>query len=379
MRVHIVDGRRRKNHWYPVSLCRRRLAGLGLSVRMYDQIGPDVLDCDVLMLTSRRHDELFGTMTDPAARAASVAGIAAKTSKLVWFDLRDSTGTPQFEVLPYVSLYVRQCLLKDIKLYNQPFYGGRIFADYYHRHYGIVDHVNAKMDNQEEGFTPLDLTLAPRVVVGWDVAYDYRDPRLGLLGRIDKAVHKGLWLAADVPPPPPVGHAISPRRARHTDLAVMFSTGRYGRETVAFQRKLALEKVRGLPGAVFAGKVPRREFVARLCDAKIVLSCFGNGEICFREHEAWLTGAAVMMCDMGHMRVWPDRYRDGETYRAVDWDFANLAAVYEELRGDEARRLALAEAGQDMMRQMFSASGLDAFANRFAALAKGIDPDNSGT
>lgn len=375
MRIHIVDGRRRKNHWYPVFLTQGRLADLGISVRMYDRLSDDALDCDVLMLTSRRHDELTGTMTDPAGRAASVARIATRVPKLIWFDLRDSTGTTQFEVLPHVALYVRQCLLKDMTLYTQSFYGGRIFSDYYHHRFGITDTVNAKMDNQEACFTPLDMADASRVVVGWDIAYDYRDPRLGLAGRMDKGVRKALWLLADVPPPPPVFHAVSPDRPRTTDMSVMFSTGRYGRDTVAHQRRLALEMVQGMAGNVFAGKVPRREYVARLCDSKIVLSCFGNGEICFREHEAWLTGAAVMMCDMGHLRAWPDRYRDGETYRAVNWDFSNLAEVYDDLRGNAANRLSLAESGQEMMRQMFLPAGLDAFATRFAALAKGTDPD----
>lgn len=374
MRIHIVDGRRRKNHWYPVFLSLGRLADLGMSVRMYGHLGPEVFDCDVLMLSSRRHDELMG-IHDAVARAASVATIAARVPKLVWFDLRDSSTTAQFEVLPHVALYAKQCLLKDMNLYTQSFYGGRIFSDYYHRQYGVCDGANETGDNQQEQFTLLDPAYASRVVVGWDLSYDYRDPRLGTLGRIAKGIRKGMWLAASVPPPPPVFHAISPRRARGTDMSVMFSTGRYGRDSVAYQRRLALEKVQGLAGNVFAGKVPRREYVARLCDSKIVLSCFGNGEICFREHEAWLTGATVMMCDMGHMRVWPNRYRDGETYRAVDWDFANLAEIYDDLRGNEAKRLALAEAGQEMMRQMFMPAGLDAFATRFAALAKGIDPD----
>lgn len=378
MRVHIVDSLRRKNHWYPVFLARKRLADLGIEVRFFERFVPRLFDCDTIIVSSRRHDECFGTANDAKARAPSVRRLAENNVRLVWFDLRDSSGTPQFEVLDSVALYVKQSLLKDFSLYTRPMYGGRIFSDYYHRRYGIADTHNNKMDNCAENFTPLDSRLAGKVAVGWDMGYGYRQPVSGYWALLRHGVEKALWLYGSLPPVPPVFSAWRPDAPRRFDLSVMLSTGRYRRESVAFQRKLAMKNVGLLPGRVFAGKVPRREFAARLCDSKIVLSCFGNGEICFREHEAWLTGAAVMMCDMGHIRVWPDRYRDGETYRAVDWDFSNLADVYEELRENDEMRLRIAWAGQNQMRQMFSEAGLEAFALRFAMIARGINPDTAG-
>jgi hypothetical protein len=78
---------------------------------------------------------------------------------------------------------------------------------------------------------------------------------------------------------------------------------------------------------------------------------------------------------MGHLKTWPDRYRDGETYKAVDWDLRSLPAAFDELMSDATLRERLAVNGQTTLRRMFSDGGLRAFANRFESLVRGLNPD----
>ena len=59
--------------------------------------------------------------------------------KLVWFDLRDSAGTTQFEVLPYVDLYFKKQIYRNFNTYYKDIYGGREYSDYYHKKYKIND------------------------------------------------------------------------------------------------------------------------------------------------------------------------------------------------------------------------------------------------
>jgi hypothetical protein len=384
MKIHIVDGVRRRNplrrldfrltrqYWYPVVLARQHLRDKCLFVDFFDEVTARVLDCDVLILSSRQHDHLFGTGNDPAARADSVERIASSGRKLLWFDMRDSSGTPQFEVLPFVDSYVKQFVLRDLSLYERPLYGGRVFSDYYHRRFSVSDMLERGSDDQEEAFTLLDPRWAEKIVVGWDMSYDYRRHWAGVTDQVRNSLQECCRLIGNGPA------AIDFHPAggeRDYDLSVMLSVGRYSRDSVAFQRRLALDTVKELSGKVFVGKVPRGEFVATLRNSKIVLSCFGNGEVCYREHEAWVAGAAVIMPDMGHLKTWPDRYRDGETYKAVDWDLRSLPAAFDELMSDATLRERLAVNGQTTLRRMFSDGGLRAFANRFESLVRGLNPD----
>lgn len=384
MRVHIVDDVRRRNplrnvdfrltrqYWYPVILARRHLNLRGIEVRFFERPVGQALDCDVLVISSRQHDYLHGTVKDPVTRARSIGELASRVRKLIWFDLRDSSGTPQFEVLPHVALYVKQFVLKNMHLYQTGLYGGRIFSDYYHKKFAVSDDLGRGSDDQEESFTPLDPRWAQKVVVGWDMSYDYRRHWSSVGDQIRNAIQECLRLLRSTPA---ILDFHSPGGKRTYDLSAMLSVGRYARDTVAYQRRLALDRVTALKGNIFKGKVPRGEFVAMLRNSKIILSCFGNGEVCYREHEAWIAGAAVIMPDMSHIRTWPDRYRDGETYKAVDWDLRTLPEAYEQLMGDDAFRQRLAENGQATMREMFSDAGLQRFAGRFASLVNGADPD----
>jgi hypothetical protein len=384
MKVHIVDGVRRRNplrridfrltrqYWYPVVLAKKHLQASGLTVQFFGEISDRSLDCDVLILSSRQHDHLFGTGSDPVERARSVERLATRGRKLLWFDLRDSSGTPQFEVLPYVDLYVKQFVLRDMSLYERPLYGGRVFSDYYHKRFAVSDALERGSDDQEESFTLLDPRWTHKIVVGWDMSYDYRRHWVSVTDQVRNCLQECCRLVGNSPAAldfhPPGGR-------RDYDLSAMFSVGRYFRDSVAYQRRLALTKVKELPGNVFIGKVPRGEFVSTLRNSKIILSCFGNGEVCYREHEAWIAGAAVIMPDMSHLRTWPDRYRDGDTYKAIDWDVEGLPAAFEQLMADRALRERLAANGQATLRQMFSDAGLDAFASRFESLVNGREPD----
>jgi hypothetical protein len=370
--MRAIESRLTRQHWYPVVLASDYLASQGVEVRFFDSASDQALDCDVTIISSRQHDHLYDTVKDPCSRAKAVEELASRTRRLIWFDLRDSSGTPQFEVLPYVTLYVKQFVLKNLRLYEKDLYGGRIFADYYHRNFNVSDDLLKGTDDQEEGFTLLDPKWVEKVVVGWDVSYDYRRHWKSLGDQLGKVLEECFRLAAKRPATldfhPPGGK-------RAYDLAAMFSVDRYSRQTVAYQRRLALAKVNALKGTIFSGKVPRATFLSALRNSKIVMSSFGNGEVCYREHEAWIAGAAVIMPDMSHVRTWPDRYRKDETYKAVAWDLQDLPKAYEQLIDDSRVRERLAANGQAVMRRMFSEVGLRSFASRFRSLVEGMDPD----
>lgn len=389
MRVHILDGSICKDspkarmqfeltrgYWFPVLLAEPILREMGVEIRFCTSLNRACFDCDALVVSSRYHDHLTGDLHDPKRRAHAVEGLSAKVPKTIWFDLRDSSGTPQFEVLPFVHIYAKQYLLREINSYSRPMYGGRLFTEFEHQRFQIEDCVDLReAQNQEVAFSPLDLDYKHKIALAWDLSYGWKigrhmlaanpparlSPVFDQLGRRDD-----LWQ--------------SPLTERSIGLSVMLNTDYYRRKTVANQRRRAVAILRNCPDLDIVSRLlPYKRYVTALGNSRSVLSCFGNGEVCYREHEAWCAGAAVIMPDMEHIRTYPSRYLPSHTYHPVEWSLENLIAGVERLERDPEYRISLAEGGQRILQNMFEEDGLSAFARRFLAIVEGTPPDPVST
>jgi hypothetical protein len=87
----------------------------------------------------------------------------------------------------------------------------------------------------------------------------------------------------------------------------------------------------------------QRRYYRELTDAKIVLSPFGWGEVCFRDFEAILSGALLFKPDMSHLKTWPDVYIPYETYVPLDWDGQDLLDKTKQYMEDDKERKRIAE------------------------------------
>lgn len=372
MRVHIIDGARKvtsrverdrfavlRGHWFPVALAADRLAEMGIEVAFFETFSERSLDCDAVVVASRHFDQQFETDENPLRRAEAAESLARR-ARLIWFDLRDSSGTPQFEVLPHVERYVKQALLTDLRRYGEPMYGGRIFTDYAYRTLGVRDE-DLRTENQEDAFTLLDHSHAGKLRLGWNASY-------GVRGLFASTRSEQAWIDAVAgtgmaPPPIETGDVHAERRFA---VAAMMSGTKYVRETIAHQRRVALAMLQSLGrDDVLTAPLPYDAYSVSLRQSQIALSCFGNGEICYRECEAWIAGCAVLMPEMSHVRTYPPLYRPFETYLPLRWDLADLSESIARLEGDPALRLAIARNGQAQRVAMFSREGLDDFAMTF--------------
>ena len=383
MRIHVYQSNRRrnpyrrlehlltKNHFYPLMFCYNELNDLGVDVRFFGKLNDKVLDCDALFLASRQVDAVGGfdyTHNGIEKRQSMVARLRGRTSaRLIWFDLRDSGGTPQFEVMPFVDLYCKQMLYKDRDLYRRKMYGGRIFTDYFRRIHGVED---GAIDEDNECLPLLEM-YQHKLCVFWDVGASYnrlyvkRSEPWNLIREVWGFRHRqeGTIVFYD------------PRSPREVSMCVLLSVDRYKRHTIAAQRRIAVKIAQGIKDSgICVGWLPRVQFGRALIDSKIVLSCFGAGEVCLREHEAWQACAAVLMPDMSHLEVWPDRYLPGETYIPLEWNLSNLEECYWYLRNNEEARLHLAIEGQRRMKGIFDSESRARFARRVKSIASGVVP-----
>lgn len=337
---------------FPLRFHQRRLHERGVALRFLTEATPRALACDVLCVSSKFFRSWWGggvgTRVEEFLREAR-----KRASRIVWFDISDSTGTTQFRVLPYVDRYCKGQALRDRTRYREHVYGSRVFADFAHRQFGVQDqdagppHLN---------HVPTDEQLA-KITVGWNSGLAH----YGEAGvRLGKLWHLVPWAPRWYP-----SRWAAPECARTMVVSCRIGM-RYDRATIAESRRRirALLQHRGVPTA----KLNRRAYFAELRQSRVAVSPFGLGEITLRDFEIVLCGAVAMKQDMSHLETWPNLWA-AEQYLPFRWDLIDFDAQLDRAMGNPKQMVAMAQHAQQTYRQLLmSDDGHHAFCDRFVSL-----------
>lgn len=342
---------------YPVRRNQRRLKERGYHIALLERASARRMRADILILNSKYFRKQW---TQPEVVFDFLHRAKRLADKVIWMDDSDSTSVTHFEVLEVVDLYWKKQLLKDRNLYADELYGDRIFTDYYHREFGVED------DGVIVHSRPLDLKLADRVALSWHLGLG--DMEGDILPGWRKAIRRRL-------PPRYDFTFTSPERNRPLDF--MFRGSRnYGRNTVRFHREemgKILDRLAREDNGLTThepGRVSIEAYRNNMRDARSVVSPFGWGELGVRDFECWLHGAALLKPDMSHMETWPDVFRPGETYYALNWDFSNVESAIVEIARNDELQMHLARQGQAAYQSMISPDGMEAFCDWFIQQAE---------
>ena len=332
---------------FPLHFCQRRLRDLHIDCRYFGTVCRELSQCDVLVIDSRFYSSSWAQEMN--AVLEEIHCLSSQVNALLYFDISDSTGWLQTQVLPYVDRYYKSQLLKERENYLEPIYGNRIYADFYHRNWDVVDSepVLSRPIKSLEGLQKLR--------VSWNSGlanYSLWGPMLsGLRNRI----------SADFLLRFP-NRFVSARNERPIPIACRFGIT-YPRNTVACQRS-RIRKM--MEGKVASGKLKRRAYMAEMERCQIVISPFGYGEITLKDFEAFMSGAMVLKPEMSHMETWPNLFVGEKTVKYHSWDLTNLHDVLEEMLQDKISRLEIAEQGQESYRHYIATTaGYNEFALRF--------------
>jgi len=359
-RVHLLteDGSQSSIAFnFPLRLHARLFAERGLDVKLFDpDAGNEALDCDVLFVNSNYFGSLWPGV-DERVRGVLEAG-RARAGRVVWFDTSASSGTTQFEVLPFVDLYCKAQVLVDRADYLKEHHGDRVFTDYYFSRDGVRDEDGDRAVRALP--SPADLA---RIRVSWSTAlgdFGVLARRYRRFGRFLPAFRR--YSARFTPP----------ERKRNVKVACRLGLS-HRRTTVLHHRKLIKDVLERDFGTVIR-PIPREEYLEELRHSRIGISPFGYGEVCFRDFEVILAGAALVKPDMSHLETWPPIYVDGETYAAHRWDATDLKAVIEQLLTGDSWR-ALATRGQKVYRHyLLEPAGHEEFVARVEAIVRAVEP-----
>lgn len=307
----------------PFAMYRRQLAARGVRVTNTPTKSPEDRTASVRAAFARpqnEHPTVVLVMPHWSEKADALAEWFANTraeigdASLVMLDYYAPTCSPHFGVLPHVDRYIKRQTLRDRSLYQHPYQGGFIYADFVARHWGF------DLEEWNFGSTP-DPAHAHKIVTGWNLGVT---PRYRAMTRLASALPLP-WSAR------PIDIHLRVGNINRTDKA---------QEWYQFSRARALDAVGPLASSYRlsgSARVRTHKYFAELFLSKVVLSPFGWGEVCFRDYEAIAAGALLVKPDMSHLETYPDIYHPGETYLPVRWDLEDCAEVLTQALSDPGR------------------------------------------
>ena len=211
---------------------------------------------------------------------------------------------PSVTSAPFIDLYIKKQTFRDFSQYERPTIGDTNLNDYYARRHDIAD-------------APMQFSAPP-----------------GLAEKIRLGSNFGLspqMVDLFLGPPPTMS-------GRDIDLHARIAAN--GTPWYQAMRQEAKRAVAGMNDIRVAseGRVKRVKFFAEMKRSKICFSPFGYGEVCWRDYEAFATGALLLKPDMGHLTVAPDVFIPDETYVSLRWDLADFPEKVHAWLGNHAAR-----------------------------------------
>lgn len=240
-----------------------------------------------------------------AARAIQTLQAAFPNAKVAFMDWFAPLHLhPAAEVEPFIDIYIKKQVFRDFKEFQRPVIGDTNLSDHYGRGHQLDYPV----------FTP---DVPPSI-----------EGKLRLWSNFGLSPQMVDLFMAPLP-------SLDDRRIDlHARLAV---NGEPWYKAMRQEAKDAVEKLNGITIAQH-GRVRRDEFFAEMADSKLCFSPFGYGEVCWRDYEAFATGALLIKPSMEHLKVEPDVFVPNETYVALPWDLSGLADCISEYLGNERER-----------------------------------------
>ncbi len=301
-------------YWNWFFLFQKELLDQEIKVNFFSKINQNFFDADHLFLNSRS----FPNMND-RVDLDNLKKIYLKNKNLYWFDMRDSAGTTQFEVLPFVKKYIKKQFYKDKTIYKKKLEGGRFYTDHYIKKYKIKDH---KSYDQEL----LDIQYLPKLILGWNLGvaffFDYLN-----FSKIDYFLEllKFKYLNIKDYKMKLQFYQNWEDDKKKYDFFSLMNTNFY-RASVGFQRIRLKENLRSISNEnkFISGRLNKKNYYKTLRNSKVSIGAYGWGEVCYREFESIMSGTPFMTANMENIETWPNIYHEGETYLSYSLDFKNL-------------------------------------------------------
>jgi hypothetical protein len=365
MRVAVLSAQRYWAHHdiFPITVCWRELADVDIEVGFcHDSDDRRLANADVIFISSYKVVEVVrGRDCGKTVIQELVARLRHHGARVVWFDSSDGASVAHRWMASLVDVYAKAELFRDRTLYSRPLYRRELVDDFYR---GACAGGRAAEDYSQ----PLDVGSAAKLDLAWNLAY--ADWRIHSRGRLRRGLGI-LFPASDYSVPLP-GLPGPPLVSRILDISYRARQPPPTRAAVGFHRA-QLERIVRTLGAKYAvrceGILSFRDYRREIAQARIVLSPFGCGEICYRDFERFMARSILVKPDMSHLCTWPDLYVPFRTYVPLSWDFSDAETKLDSILQNVGAYQTVADEGhQRLLDVLCSASGRRQFAEHFRGL-----------
>tara|TARA_B100001964_G_scaffold144392_1_gene158987 strand:- start:265 stop:1359 length:1095 start_codon:yes stop_codon:yes gene_type:complete len=334
---------------FPLYYNRQRLLSLGINLKFFHKIEQALFECDALLISQKY---FAGPWPDEQNKVlAFLSKVRNSVAQVIWCDISDSTGTTSFNVLPYVTKYLKNQILKDRSAYQKYYYGGRLYTDYYYKHFGVIDERpwESKLHAIPSGE---DLK---KIQVGWNSGFENYSLHGEKIARLRAIVSFPRWY--------PKSWQTSSIRKNLISCRVGSD---YTRNTVSFHRQQVQTL---LADKLPTTKISRFQYLQEMKNSMAVISPFGFGEITLRDFEIVLCGSVALKPCMNHLETWPNLWVEGETYLSWKWDYSDLIELVDSLDSRKKEISTIAENVQTIYRHLLcTEEGHLEFCTRFIKL-----------
>ena len=344
-------------NWFPVWYNLNNLENRGIKINFLNYLNLKHDFSKIVGFDSRIINNLilkYGSVKKTLENAITplMRKLKNRVDYLIYFDNADSTGQFHYEILPYVDVYYKKQLLKDRSLYTKNLYGKRLFTDFYARNYKLP-----KKGDPKAGLEFIS-EFQHKIGLSWNFALkDYRYSKF-----LTRFLY-GLTRKNNL-------KFYEPNIDRKLILAANF-TIKSSYKLIYFQRYQLLKILKYNYGSnpyVSLGKIPKKNYLSTMRSSKAIVSPYGWGEICYRDFETFLAGAALIKPDMDHLDTWPNLYKKGETYISIPWKIEEWSNSFSKILSDERMLLNIAKKGQESYKKIWTNEGNEAFCDHFIGM-----------
>jgi len=349
MRIHILTTNNFISYYflYPLLVNKGKLREMDILIRYFEKIEDSIFDSDVILLDSKFFTKLW---SNREYVLTLLQKIKEKCYRVIWLDSTASTGTTQFQVLPYVDKYWKKQVLKDMALYERKYYGARIYTDYYKNKFNLKEE-NVQM------VEPLREEYMDKLCVSWNIGLGPHSTNI----KISNIIRMVPWFLKE--------------RLKYTYKLKFWAlsnnrkpisfrgSSKYSNKVNAFQRIKTIEKLK--LRVIETDPISHREYLKELRSSLIAVSPFGYGEICYRDFEIILSGALLFKPSMEHLITYPDIYVKNKTYVPFEWNFSDFDEKLDILLNDRNLIHRVTHEAYEKYKQCTSNAGQEGFCNRF--------------
>ena len=341
-------------NWFPVWFNLKILKERGIKIRFLNYLNLKAKLSEIIGIDSRIINNMiikYGTVNATLEKGIIpfLKNLKKKENYLIYFDNSDSTGHFHSVVFPYIDLYLKKQLIKDRTLYTKSLYGKRLFTDFYARNYNIDENIEIRA-----GFEQIS-NFFHKIDLSWNFALkDYRYSNI-----LSRFLY-GFFRKSNL-------KFYKPSINRKLNLAANY-TIKSSNKLVYFQRNQLLEilkKKYDSISSISLGKISKKDYLKTMRSSRAVVSPFGWGEICYRDFETFLAGAALIKPNMDHLDTWPNLYKTDESYISLSWKLEEWDDSFTEILANHKKLLEIATTGQEMFKKIWTREGNEAFCERF--------------